>query len=590
MKLGIRGRLFATPLVLIVAVLGIAGPYAEHRLRHSLELRVRTQLLHQARAARERVLAAPNLSREEIQPVAARLGEALGSRVTVIAEDGTVLGDSELSMARLLEVENHRDRPEVMAARADGQGVARRYSRTLGTDMLYVAVALDHPAGRGVVRVAEPLSEVDAVVGSLRRGLLVAGLLGLVVAVGVGWLAAFLLSRQLRGLAESARAIAAGGRSRIEVTSSDELGAMAGSFNRMAEEIEHTVTALADERARFEAVLDSISGAVIALDAQKRITLINPAASELLGIGDDAVGRSLVDVSRGPVAAVLRRVAMLVLNLVEEAGPEQEASVDKEIAIGEQRLMARLAPRSDGQGWVLVMHDVTALRRLETIRRDFVANVSHELRTPVSIIRANAEALVDGAAGDPAHGPKMLAAVLRNAERLGAIIEELLSLSRLEAGKLEPKHEPVAVAGVVAAAVDSVAGPAAAKQTTIEVAMAAELEVVADSAVLEEILINLLDNAVKYTPEGSRVVIEGQRQGDRVRFEVCDNGPGLERRHRDRVFERFYRVDPGRSREMGGTGLGLSIVKHMVEAMGGTVGVAQASPHGAIFWFELPAP
>jgi two-component system phosphate regulon sensor histidine kinase PhoR len=235
------------------------------------------------------------------------------------------------------------------------------------------------------------------------------------------------------------------------------------------------------------------------------------------------------------------------------------------------------------------MHDVTDLRRLETVRRDFVANVSHELRTPVTIIRANAETLLDGAMSDPAHGPRLLEALHRNAERLSNIIADLLDLSRLESGHRPMERKPVVVADATLRALETVERGAREKGLEVVSSVDPGVRVRADGNALEQILINYLDNAIKYTPGGGRVEVSAQTAGDRVRVVVSDNGPGIPPHLRDRVFERFFRVDPGRSRDMGGTGLGLSIVKHLAEAMDGEAGVEPAKPQGSRFWIELPA-
>jgi two-component system phosphate regulon sensor histidine kinase PhoR len=218
-----------------------------------------------------------------------------------------------------------------------------------------------------------------------------------------------------------------------------------------------------------------------------------------------------------------------------------------------------------------------------------VANVSHELRTPVSIIRANAETLLDGAVDDPVHARPLLEAAHRNAERLSHIIADLLDLSRLEAGRYEIHRAAVPAAEVAGRAIDAVGRAASERGTAIRDEVPAALAVQADDKALEQVLVNYLENAVKYTPPGGQIRVAARKTGDRVRIEVCDNGPGIDARHRARVFERFYRVDPGRSRDMGGTGLGLSIVKHMAEAMGGAVGVDPVEPHGSAFWIELQA-
>jgi two-component system phosphate regulon sensor histidine kinase PhoR len=244
------------------------------------------------------------------------------------------------------------------------------------------------------------------------------------------------------------------------------------------------------------------------------------------------------------------------------------------------RLVARTAPLRGG-GCLLTVEDVTAVRKLETVRRDFVANVSHELRTPVSIIRANAETLIGGAKDEPVIATRLLDGVHRNTERLARILTDLLDLSRLEAGSYRIE---TATIDVRAAAEQAVA--ALGTDKPIEIVVPAELAVRGDAPALDQVLVNLLDNAVKY---GGRAWIDARRRGERVRIEIKDDGPGIAARHRERIFERFYRVDPGRSREVGGTGLGLSIVKHLVETMAGDVGVEANEPRGSIFWLELPA-
>jgi two-component system phosphate regulon sensor histidine kinase PhoR len=241
---------------------------------------------------------------------------------------------------------------------------------------------------------------------------------------------------------------------------------------------------------------------------------------------------------------------------------------------------------------VLLLEDVTAMRRLETVRRDFVANVSHELRTPVAVIRANAETLIAGAKDDPQMSAKLIDGLHRNAERLARIIADLLDLSRLDAGQYRLELAPVSVHGVTEQSMTAVEPQAAARQVTVAIAVPDELLVRADPKALDQILVNLIDNAIKYTREGGHVRVEARAESTdgagTIRIDVRDDGPGISAKHRERVFERFYRADPSRSREAGGTGLGLSIVKHLVESMGGDVGVEPNTPSGSVFWLRLP--
>ena len=254
-------------------------------------------------------------------------------------------------------------------------------------------------------------------------------------------------------------------------------------------------------------------------------------------------------------------------------------------------VMAQASPEHNGNGCIIVMYEVTSIRRLETVRRDFVANVSHELRTPVSVIRANAETLLSGAADDPVHGKRLLEGLERNAERLSRLLDDLLDLASIEANRYRVQSQDVAVAAAIEKAVQSVERAARKKGIALEHDVDPGLRVKADDKALDQILVNYLDNAVKYTPEGGEVSIVADvasAGGERVRIEVVDNGPGIAPHLRARIFERFFRVDPGRSRDMGGTGLGLSIVKNLAEAMGGDAGVDGREPHGSRFWLSLP--
>ncbi|MCA9662778.1 MAG: HAMP domain-containing protein, partial [Myxococcales bacterium] len=466
-------------------------------------------------------------------------------------------------------------------ALAGGEGVSRRYSVSVGMDMLYVALPFTSGDFKGIVRVARPLSEVEAAVSRLRLALMIAGLIGLVGAVVMSAFASHFLSRTLRSLVQDARLMAEGGLTRpLQIASQDEIGGLAGSINRLADELESTVATLAAERSRFEAVLESMDEAVIALDREQHLTMVNRAAVALLSL---AVGRG---------GSTLReRIRIPALHdLVDRALAGEAERAEFEIPEPTpRRIMAYASPLRNASGAVVVMHDVTEIRRLETIRRDFVANVSHELRTPVSIIRANSETLLDGALERQDIARRFLDAILRNADRLAALVGDLLEISRIEAGTYNLDCDSVEVSPIVARICDSVETLAKDKKIKVIDEVAPGTVVWADPAALEMVLLNLVDNAVKYTQEGgaivvaSRVIDEGT-----VRLEVRDNGPGIAHKHRMRIFERFYRVDPGRSREVGGTGLGLAIVKHLVEAMDGHVGVDPVVPRGSAFWLSLP--
>lgn len=581
-RLGLRGRIFGLTVLLIVVVCLAAGIYLEHRLRTELEARTEDDLTHHVLTARALVEMTPRARLvQDADAIADRLGKSTAARVTIVSSTGEVLGDSSVESTSLDALDNHLTRPELRAAGPNVVGVARRHSSTLRTHMLYVATRFESGGEfTGFVRVAMPLSEVDAQLRRQRGLIALTGLLALVVALFAGGLLSVFVSRTLRALLGSARLLTeSGGTNRMPVDSSDELGGIATSFNRLAAELEHSMAALADERDRFETVLESMDEAVLSLDRDSRIITLNRAARTLLELPESAEGESFTSLVRVPD----------VHDLIRSAQHGDAGSAEFELTTsGNRSVLARATPQAN-EGVLLVMHDVTEVRRLETVRRDFVANVSHELRTPVSIIRANAETLLNGALDRPDQARRFVEALLRHADRLGRLISDLLDISRIEAGKYPISSRPSKLAPIARRTLEVVETKAQIKQMKLEVKIDEDLVVVADPKALEQVILNLVENAVKYTPEHGHVELAAVVDGDITRIEIRDDGPGIDAVHRPRIFERFYRVDPGRSREMGGTGLGLAIVKHLVEAMRGRVGVEPRQPHGSVFWVCLPS-
>lgn len=328
---------------------------------------------------------------------------------------------------------------------------------------------------------------------------------------------------------------------------------------------------------QLEQVLESMKDAVVRVDDQLYVSIMNGAAIRLFK------AKAWENQHIAKIAKVPRFVEFL-----KRGDRKEDSSLEFELTRGPhtRHILARVTLQEDG-GQVAVLRDVTTVRRLERMRRDFVANVSHELRTPISVVSANTETLLDGALHDEEFAPKLLDAVHRNAERLTLIIDDLLDLSRLEAGSYSLHSGRSQVLDVAERVAQSLAEKSAAKNSQVSVEVDADLIVMTDEAALFQVLVNYLENAIKYTPAGSEIKISAWRRKSKIRVQVTDNGPGIPEKYRNRIFERFFRVDPGRSREMGGTGLGLSIVKHLVEAMGGRVGVSRAEPTGSSFWLEL---
>ena len=577
MKFGIRGTLFATAAAAVSVLVLVGGLFLEGRLRANQRQQIETELRRAARATCELVVDAPE---GQYDAVADRMGTALEARVTVVAADGRVLGDTEIPAGELAALDNHGDRPEIIDARERTPGTSRRHSATLDQDMLYLAIPFERDGGAGgFVRVALPITEVDRAAMRLRATLAVGWALGMALALLGGALVSHRLTRDFRTLVDHARSFAQvrAGSTKSEQPSG-EMESLTQSIDVMGGELNRHMSTLAEERHRFAAVIEGMDAAVLAVDSQGRITLINARALRLLRLPPEADGVLFAHVVQDPQLQEL---------LVRAR--EQQTAFDELTLPGNPPRIAtvRVTQQRTTGGAVVVMHDITRQQRLETVRRDFVANVSHELRTPVTVIRANAETLLDGAMEDPEHGRKFLSAVLRNAERMTQIVSDLLDLTRIESGKLNLNIRPMSVRVAAHRALDSVAEAAKAKFIDVEIQVDGGLKVAADEQVLDQILVNLLDNAVKYTGSGGLIVVEAEPRDTGVRIAVRDNGPGIEAEHRDRIFERFYRVDKGRSREMGGTGLGLAIVKHLAGALNGEIGYEPAKPGGSIFWLIL---
>jgi two-component system, OmpR family, phosphate regulon sensor histidine kinase PhoR len=579
-RLGVRARLFFVSLAIIAGLVVPVGLVVSQKVHDWLLNQAEAELVHAAALVQESLARAAPPGESSLQEIAIATAKAGAMRVTLIeSPSGKTLADSAWRGGPL---EDRSTRPEVRPALAGHIGRAARHSDTVDDELLYVAVPGAVGAQDAVIRVARPLSHIDDAVRRARLFVVGVGALMILLSALMSALAAQLLGRTLRELIDSARAIARGEARRVEVSRDDALGGVAGSLNELAAELEHTVTGVAHERARFALVLESMSEAVIALDDRRRVVLHNEAARALLDPRGPIEGRPLIELMRAPD----------LHELLAEAADGYSAQAELELPREKRRVLARATPQQGGSGCVIVLHDVTELRRLETVRRDFVANVSHELRTPVSVIRANAETLLSGAKDDPRAAQALLEALHRNAERLASLVADLLDLSRLEAGRYRLETEPVSVEDAAAVVRDAMLAAAhsrglAAPQLTFDIAK--DAVALADAKALDQVLINLVDNALKYSGEHGRVQVVARREDEEIVIEVIDDGPGIPPAERARLFERFYRVDPGRSRDMGGTGLGLSIVKHLVESMRGHVGIRSASPRGAIFWVRLPA-
>ena len=579
MNLGIRGRLVAASLLLLTLIGLTSGLWLETRLRGNLEARIEAEVQRLAAVSVARIQAEETaISIAEYDALADELGDSMKARVTVIGQDGRVLGDSRVPAAQVSALDDHLNRPEVQEAFRIGSGVTRRYSTTVDTALLYVAKRVQRTDRQIVVRVAVPVAEVDLAIWSLRRLLVGAAVIGLLVVILMSTLSAVLYGRTLNELAERSRKLAS--RRMVDedfVAPNDEIGRISSSIDKIGDDIEDLVQTLLNERDRFLTVLEGMQSAVIALDADQTITVVNSAARLMMDMRENPVGRSLVEVVRIPALVDLANSEIPKVGLestFELLGPPRRV------------FEVRATPSRVTGGTVLVLNDITEVTRLETIRQDFVANVSHELRTPVSVIHANAETLLDGALDDQAVAVDFTTAILRNSERISNLVSDLLDLARIESGAYTLERELVPMSQCVQRAFETAAHKAARKGIALVNEVPPEFVLGADVSAMEQVLLNLVENAVKYGQNDGHVWVRMVRDSESVRIEIVDDGPGIAPQHRERLFERFYRVDTGRSRAEGGTGLGLAIVKHLVNAMGLDIRMKAREPHGCIFSIE----
>jgi two-component system, OmpR family, phosphate regulon sensor histidine kinase PhoR len=559
-------RLLAGSMAVLAILVAVVVVLAGGRLRQRLVLEKTDELARDAR------LVSSLWTRDaDTDSLAHSVGEQLGYRVTLIDSTGVVVGDAEFRVPARQRLENHSTRPEVIAARAGGTGSSLRHSASAGDDELYVAVK--HPLG--VVRLSLTTARLEAVIDGARRDVLMSGLVALVMVFLLAWLFARGVSRPIVELRDVARAIAGGDlHRRPALTAPAEVGDLATALHRMAEQLGARLDAMRADELLMTAVLESLEEGVLALDQQGSVVRMNTRARTLLDVSATVpFPRALL-----PREATLRDAIDRGLD-GSEAAARETAFRGRAVTVAARPLATK--------GAVVTLLDLTVRRRLETIRRDFVANVSHELKTPLTAVRGFAETLLE--AGIPEEQRRRFAETIRdNAERMQRIVDDLLDLSRIESGGWQPKQQRVDVGEVVRDTFTAMDGAAAAKGLHLVADVPSEADsMTGDPTAVRQIVGNLVENAVRYTPSGS-VMVRTRRDADGMWLEVQDTGIGISAEHLPRIFERFYRADAGRSRDQGGTGLGLAIVRHLVEAHGGRVEAASVVGKGTTISVRFP--
>ncbi|OGL27676.1 MAG: hypothetical protein A3G97_14110 [Candidatus Rokubacteria bacterium RIFCSPLOWO2_12_FULL_69_21] len=579
-----------TLLGFVAVVEVVAGVYLTLALEERAVQSLEGRLLTLARFLQDdaRTLFAPAATPRARREFALKTARATDARVTLILPDGRVVAESDRSLEDLATIESHRDRPEVRAALTGGAGRAIRRSETVGHDLLYVALPVqDGPRTVGIVRLALPLEVVTGAYASIRQVLLAGGFLALAVALGIGLFVARRVTRPVVEMQSVARQMAGGDYTvRAPVRSPDEIGRLGRALNVMASRFRGKIEDLEREQATITAILDSMVEGVLAVDGRDHLLLLNQSVRAMFRLGP-RLGPGK------PFLEVIRNADLFdLLEACRAAGGEmvsRELSLTTPVERVHEVHALPLRLGGEGIGVLMVLHDVTQLRRLERVRTEFVANVSHELRTPLTAIRGYLETLLEGGLDERDTARRFLEIVSRHTERLGRLLDDLTDLSNIELGKVALEVEPTDL-GEALEAVLAITGPqAAGKGVALSADLAPDLpRVLADGDRLAQILINLLDNAVKFTPAGGHVTVTAAVQDQMVEIAVADTGVGIPSTDLPRITERFYRVDKARSRALGGTGLGLAIVKHLVQAHGGELRIESELGKGTTVSFTLP--
>ena len=579
-------RLYLPYLLITFVSLMVLGWYAFRSMRDfylnqtAADLEVRTELL---RPELVESLALGDTS-AAIQ-LCERSAPRTKTRITLILSSGRVIFDTDENPAVM---DNHADRPEVIEALSDRIGTSIRFSHTLGTDMMYLAAPLEVGGEiAGVLRVSKPLRAIDQTLVSISSKLLVGVVFVVLLAAAVILFISRRISLPLEKLKLGAERFAGGElEHRLPVPDTPEIRSLAEAMNLMAERLEDRIRTVVQQRNELESLLSAMTEGVIAVDNDQRVIWLNQAAGSLLGVNpDESKDRYIQEVVRN--SSLLKFIG----KVIKDRPPPQEEEILLHCSKGERifRAYGTMLQESQRSGVLIVLNDVTELRKLENIRTEFVTNVSHELKTPVTSIKGFVETLLSGAMHDGDNLERFLQIINKQADRLHAIIEDLLSLSRIEQEKAEIALEEGTIKDILTSTVQFCQLKAQNKNIRLDIKCPDELTAMVNVPLLEQAVANLIDNGVKYSEPGSTMLIEALREDSEIIINIRDHGCGIEAKHLPRLFERFYRVDKARSRKFGGTGLGLAIVKHIAQVHHGSVDVQSNPGQGSVFTIRLLA-
>ena len=565
--------------------LSLAFIVAERDLSEGLQQQIESELSKQAKILRQSFAESPKVNNyNSLKSQIDSYSDASGSRITLIARDGKVLVDSDIAMDILESLDNHSNRPEVIAAFNNGSGSSKRFSNSIQQDMLYFALLDTTSNPERVIRISVTNEYLDRSLASLENSMTLIIVVALIVAILASVIAGNYIRESLMDLERAASDISDGSYNKkdlgfLPVKRRDEIGSMARNISTISTNLKNQISLIAKQRDQFGSVLDGLGEGIMVCDQNGLITFRNDQIMQILGL-DEIINKSINDIE---IPALSR--------MYKKAQKKGKFDSEFELETGEDDtrwILAHMNKAKSTQELILVVHETTQLRQMDSMRRDFISNLSHELRTPVSVIKANSETLLDGALENKKDAKIFSKAILHNADRLSEMVTSLIDLSRIEYGELKFVIEKIVLNQIIESVVLAFKNKAKRKNIQVVFERQSEVTVNSDAKAIERVLNNLLDNAFKYSPENSIIQISLRKQGEAIRLAVIDQGEGVAEEDQDLVFKRFFRTASARANTQQGSGLGLAIVKNLVYNLQGDVGVESRPEGGSEFWFTIP--
>ena len=583
--MGIRTRIFFITLSCLFIGISLSFVVAERDLSLKLQDQIETELSRQAKILRKsiaNIIDAGDFFKLKVQ--IDEYAAASDSRITIILKDGYVIVDSDVEASKIDDLDNHSDRPEIISAFKNGYGSSKRYSSTVKKEMFYFALLDSSNDAERVIRISVPYESLDQILASLGNSITLIVVVGLIVAILASVLAGDYIRSSFMDLEKAAADISAGSYKKKDLESlpikrSDEIGSMARNISTISSNLREQISLIAKQRDQFGLVLDGLGEGIMVLDEDGTITFRNDQIMQILGL-DEILNKSIADLNLPPLKQIFKKA-------LKKGQHESEFEIDTD-GDDTKWILAHMNKAKATRELILVVHETTQLREMDSMRRDFVSNLSHELRTPVSVIKANSETLLDGALENSKDAKTFSKAILHNADRLSEMVTSLIDLSRIEYGDLKFVIEPIIINQVVDTVISSFTNKAKRKNIELVFNRQSDVVVQTDAKAIERVLNNLVDNAFKYSSENTVIEIRARKQANFIRISVLDSGEGVPEEEQRFVFKRFYRTAKARANTKQGSGLGLAIVRNLVNNLQGEVGVETRKEGGSEFWFTIP--